>query len=1033
MPFGLRFLLPLLAAALLVLAPAHAQETDTTRRLPTDTTAAPMPNPVTPSPAGTRLKGFRQKQQMLRSSMLAEVPFESAGPTIMSGRVVDLAVDPTDPTTFYVAYASGGLWRTTNNGRTFTPLFDDQAAMTIGDIAVDWKRGGQTLWIGTGENNSSRSSYAGTGLYKSTDRGETWQHMGLAGTQRTGRVRIHPDDPQTVWVAALGPLYHSGDHRGVYKTTDGGETWDKTLFINEDTGAIDLEVRPGSPQTLYATTWHRERRAWNFVEAGNGSGIFESTDGGDSWQKISTEESGFPTGPGVGRIGLALYSQDPDVMYALVDNQYRRPEDPDEDVPDLTRDMIREMGRAEFLEVGEEALEAYLRRNGFPASYTAASILEMIRAGDLDPIDLVRYLEGANEQRFETPVKGAEVYRSTDGGQTWEKTHEEPIDEMFYSYGYYFGQIRVAPQDPEKIYVMGVPILRSDDGGETFRSISEENVHVDHHALWVNPNRPGHLVNGNDGGVNVSYDDGETWFKNNTPPVSQFYTVAYDMQEPYHVYGGMQDNGVWGGPHTYDARSYSWRGEGNYPYERLMGGDGMKVEIDTREDHPFVYTGYQFGYYFRINRETGERTLVQPSHELGERPLRFNWMTPIHLSSHNQDVLYLGSNKLHRSLDRGETWTTLSEDLTGGTRKGDVPYGTLTTLDESPLKFGLLWVGTDDGRVHVSRDGGTTWQNVSEGLPEDLWVSRVEASDYEKGRAYVTLTGYRYDHFPAYVYRTDDYGRSWTRIGKGLPPEPANVIAEDPENEDVLYLGTDHSIFVSLDRGETFAPLGGLAADPEGQGAMEESGPFPNAPVHDLKVHPRENELIVGTHGRSIYTADVAPIQQLTPALRKEPAHLFATDSLRYDAGWGEAGAAWMEPGTPAVTFTYYARAAGPATIRVQQQASSEGERGRTLRTLRDTARRGLNYVRYNLSANAEAAEAVAQQQREAKGEDEETPPVMEPSADGVAYLTPGTYRVEVETAAGTTTGTLTVRPPASGEGRYAIPGPEELNEKYGR
>src|SRR5690606_33856966 len=334
----------------------------------------------------------------------------------------------------------------------------------------------------------------------------------------------------------------------------------------------------------------------------------------------------------------------------------------------------------------------------------------------------------------------AEVYRSDDGGRTWARTHEGYLDDLFFSYGYYFGQLRVAPHDPDRLYLLGVPLIASSDGGATWAAIDGPHVHVDHHALFVSPTRPGHLINGNDGGVNVSFDDGASWSKANVPAVGQFYAVAVDMAEPYHVYGGLQDNGVWVGPSTYEATD-DWLGEGTYPYERLLGGDGMQIAVDPRTNRT-VYTGFQFGNYFRLDRDAGDATRITPRHELGERPLRFNWQTPIHLSVHNPDVLYLGSHKVHRSLDRGATCETLSDDLTEGGRPGDVPYGTLTSIDESPRRFGLLWAGSDDGLVHVSRDGGYSWQNVSAGLPGPYWVSRVEASHFEEGRAYVALNGY---------------------------------------------------------------------------------------------------------------------------------------------------------------------------------------------------------------------------------------------------------------------------------------------------
>lgn len=961
-----------------------------------------MTSPVPPTPAAARMDGYEQRQELMDRSLVKNVPLDNVGPTVMSGRVVDIAVNPDEPTHFYVAYASGGLWKTTNNGRSFTPIFDREASMTLGDIAVDWDDG-ETLWIGTGENNSSRSSYAGTGLYKSTNRGDTWQHVGLATIHRTGRIRIHPDDPNTVWVAAAGHLYSSNEERGVYKTTDGGQTWTKTLYVNDKTGAIDLIVDPNNPDVLYAAMWERARRAWNFVEAGDGSGIYKSTDGGETWTLITTEESGFPTGENVGRIGVDVYPGDSNILYAFVDNQNRRPDDEEEEEPALTRDMLRDMSREAFLNLSEEDLADYLRRNDFPRKYTATSVLQMVREGTIEPRALVIYLEDANEQLFDTPVIGAEVYRSDDGGTTWTRTHEDYLDQIYFSYGYYFGQIRVAPHDPDMIYIMGVPFLKSEDGGATFTVSDVGNQHADHHALWVSPNRPGHLINGNDGGVNVSYDNGATWFKLNTPAVGQFYDVTVDNAEPYHVYGGLQDNGVWEGPHTYQ-HTYNWYAEGDYPYDRLMGGDGMQVQVDTRTND-IVYTGFQFGNYFRINKTTGETTSIKPQHDLGQRPYRFNWETPIHLSRHNQDILYLGSNKLHRSMDRGETWTAISPDLTKGDRKGDVPYGTLTTIDESPFQFGLIYVGSDDGLVHVTRDGGVHWQRIDEGLPQNMWVANVEASNHDTSRVYVTLNGYRWDHFEPYLYRSDDYGQTWARLASDLPEESINVVREDPADENILYVGTDHGLYVSLDGGQSFM-------------AMVEG--LPNAPVHDIEVQEREADLVIGTHGRSIFVADLEHLRQV-PDVQDEPLYVFALDSLHFSENWGAKPASWREPRTPEMDLPFFAGQSGTATIRITT------EDGMLLRELEHEADRGLNYPTYDLSVDSTQAqrfnEDVPESENDDEGSDDEedVPVTLEQADDGTYYLIPGTYTVEISLGGATATETLKVKAPRS-RGRRGQP-----------
>ncbi len=958
-----------LLATLVLFLSANAQDNTAT-----------FPNPLEPTSPEARLQALEKRQALRAASPVKNVPLRSVGPTIMSGRVSDLDVSPTDPTHFYVAYASGGLWKTTSNGSDFKPLFDGQASMTIGDMAVDWQNG-ETIWVGTGENNSSRSSYAGTGLYRSADGGETWTYHGLSDSQHIGRILLHPTDPNTIWVAALGRLYSPNQERGVYKSTDGGETWNKTLFTDDNTGAIDLVADPSNPDILYAAMWHRARRAWDFVEGGSTSGIYKSSDGGASWTLISEEGSGFPNGEGIGRIGLAVYAGNPQIVYALVDNHDPRPPK-DEEEEGLTRTALRTMDAAAFLALEPDEVETFLRDNDFPDKYTAASVRRQVEKGEIKPIALVEYLEDANSDLFDTEVTGAEVYRSDDGGATWRRTHADYIDDLYNTYGYYFGEIRLAGDTPDRLYILGVPLLRSTDGGKTFEDIDRENVHSDHQAMWVNPDRPGHLINGNDGGLNMSYDDGETWFKLNTPAVGQFYTVAVDMAEPYNVYGGLQDNGVWRGPSTYEF-SRRWHDSGRYPYESLLGGDGMQVQVDTRTNE-VIYTGYQFGHYTRIDRATGKRTRVRPTHELGDRPLRFNWQTPIHLSIHNQDILYMGSNKLHRSLNRGEEFQDISGDLTQGGRPGNVPYGTLTSVHESPLRFGLLYTGSDDGVVHVSKDGGVTWTRISNDLPQDLWVSRVRASSHAEGRVYVTLNGYRWDHFEPYLYRSDDYGATWTQLGTDLPTEALNVVAEDPVNPDLLYVGSDHTLYVSLDGGVTFHGM---------------ANGMPDAPVHDVVIQSRENELVVGTHGRSIYIADIGPVQQLTDSLRTLPVYVFALESVRHNERWGERRGARGDVIEPEIGMVFYQQQAGAAVVRVKAGS------GEFLHESSIQADSGLNYFTYDATVDPALIEAYDQKMERAnRRKADSMAPVAGDAAKGSdkRYLKPGSYTIQVATA-GTT------------------------------
>jgi photosystem II stability/assembly factor-like uncharacterized protein len=905
-------------------------------------------------------QALEDKEKQTNNSIVKNVAFKNIGPTIMSGRVADLDVNPNDPTEFYVGYASGGLWYTNNNGTTFIPVMDNAPTQNIGDIAVDWKNG--TLWVGTGEKNSSRSSYAGIGILKSDNKGKTWEYVGLPDSHHVSRIVINPNNPDEVIIGVIGHLYSPNQERGIYKTTDGGKSWNKTLFINEDTGIIDVVASPNNPDILYAASWERERKAWNFDGDGKNSAIYKSTDGGDSWTKIS-ENNGFPNGDGVGRIGLAVY--DDETVYAFHDNQFRREKKDDKKRTSsaLTKEDFKTMSKEEFLNLTDKKLNTFLKTNGFQEKYRAENVKQMVRSGSVKPVDLAKYLEDANSLLFDTPVIGAEVFLTTNGGKSWKKTHDGYLDGVYFSYGYYFGEVRVDPKDQNAIYIMGVPILKSKDGGKTFTSISKENVHSDHQALWVNPNRRGHLINGNDGGLNMSYDDGESWTKLNVPSVGQFYAIYADNQEPYNVYGGLQDNGVWVAPHNarIDKR---WEASGQNPYESIMGGDGMQVQVDNRNPN-IVFTGYQFGNYFRINRETGKTKYIQPKHTLGENPYRFNWQTPIHLSTHNQDILYLGGNKLHRSLNQGDTWETISDDLTTGGKKGNVAYGTLTTISESPFQFGLLYVGSDDGLVHVSKNGGGSWTRISDSFPKDLWVSRVIASQHKKERVYVTLNGYRWDDFSTYIYRSDDYGQTWENIANTIPASPVNVIREDSENSDVLYVGTDNGVYVSFDRGESWHPF--------------QKG-LPNVAVHDLFVQPKAKHLLVGTHGRSMYKANIAPLQLMTKEIAAKDAHIFAVSNIRKRGNWGSSWSQWLEPTTPEVTIPFYSKQAGKITVEIYSGDTKVNE-------MSVQADKGFNEAIYDVSFSKKGRKDYLKANKDAE---------INAAKNGVYYLSKGTYTVKI-------------------------------------
>jgi len=910
--------------------------------------------------ADDRINGYQNRIDS-KTHILNNLKFTSIGPTIMGGRITDIEVSPDDPNTFYIAYASGGLFYTENNGQSYTSLFDNEIVISIGDIAVDWKN--DIIWIGSGENNSSRSSYSGLGMFVSKDKGETWESKGLPESHHIGRIILHPTDTNILWVAVLGHLYSPNEERGIYKSLDGGTTWKRILYIDENTGGIDLVIHPKDADILYAAMWHRERRAWNFVESGENSGVYRTSDGGENWNHTTKIGSGFAQGEGLGRIGLAI-SSDGEKIYAILDNQNPRPKIEDDKKGELSKDDLREMNKEDFLKLDNEILKPYLKKYSFPKDLNADSLKKLVEIDEIQPHHLVDYVEDANRDLFDTKVTGAEVYYSTNNIWTWRRTHDEFLDDLVFTYGYYFGQIRVSPTDKNKIYIVGVPILKSEDGGKTFETINGDNQHVDHHALWVSPDKEGHLINGNDGGLNISYDDGENWLKVKSPPVGQFYTVNVDNAKPYNVYGGLQDNGVWVGPSSYKEGS-GWQGVGKYPYKRILGGDGFKIEIDNR-DNKTVYTGYQFGHYFRFNKKGGKKTKITPKHKLGDRPLRFNWQTPIYLSRHNQDILYFGSNKFHRSLDQGNSYDLVSRDLTKGGKDGDVAFGTITCIHESPLRFGLIYLGTDDGLIYHSKDVGNNWTNISAGLPQDMWVTRVQASNHDTSRIYVSLNGYRWDHFDSYIFRSDDYGNSWTRLGINLPMEPINVLKEDPQNPDVLYVGTDQGLYISLDRGLNFYFM---------------NNGIPSVAIHDLVVQEREKELIVASHGRSLFKADISQIQKMDTSLINEGIHFFKISSVKYSEDWGKKKNAWKEADTPKVNMAIYVKEPGVYRMQVQYES------GFVVYSKIDTLDIGLNYIDYDLSFNESSIKKY-------KSLLEEKDREIEVADNGKIYLRPGSYTI---------------------------------------
>ena len=899
--------------------------------------------------AAARLSGYAQRQEMEKGSKLAGIRFRSVGPEIQGGRVVEIAAPSGHPDSLVVAFASGGLWRTDNRGGSWTPLFDRESSITIGAFALG-DPDGRTIYIGSGEANSSRTSYAGTGIFKTTDGGRSWQNMGLTDSHHIGRILVDRRNSQTVLVAAMGHLYTENAQRGVFRSADGGQTWIRTLFVSDRTGAIDLVQDPRNPDVVYAAMWERARTAANFLESGPGSGIWKSLDGGKTWTRLS---GGFPTGDTVGRIGLALAASRPDTLYAVLDNQTRKPDtEPfDEETPpgELSPRRLKKISAQEFARLDDNVVSRFLKEFDFPKTLKATRLKKDVEKGTITIADLVAFLQDANRELFENPVIGTEVYRSDDAGATWRRTHTERIDKVFYSYGYYFGRIAVDPADPERLYLAGVPLIGSTDGGKTWKGLDQRGLHGDNHAILVDPASPQRVSLGNDGGINVSYDRGQTWSKLNNLPVGQFTILAVDDADPYNIIGGLQDNGVLRGPSTYKyGRSdpQSWKA--------IYGGDGSCVAVDPK-DNNLVYVALQFGIAARKNLKTGETTRIRPRPELSaktrEKPLRYNWIAPFILSPHSSDILYFGTQRLYRSLDRGDTWTAISADLTSNPEQGNVPFGTITTVSESPKKFGVLYAGTDEGKVWGTRDGGSVWTDLSPGLARGKWITRVAASFFDEGTVYVTQSGYRDDDFAAYIFRSTDYGRTWQSLSAGLPAEPINVVREDPKARHLLYIGTDAGVFVSLDRGATWDVLA--------------SG-LPHAAVQDLLVQKREGDLVVGTHGRSVYVAEAAPLRKLKGSVTRQALHAFPVKAVQTgrERGYDEDPWTTWYRDDPVAHVAYWTMGGEEVRLTVTDESGS------VWKELSGASSAGLNVVDYDLSADpklADAAEAKAREKALAK------------------------------------------------------------------
>lgn len=862
--------------------------------------------------------------------------WRSIGPVGQGGRVDDIAVVERTPSTFYVGFATGGIWKTTNNGTTFTPIFDTYSTHSIGDIAIA-PSNPDVIYVGTGEPNNRQSSSFGDGVYKSTDGGRTFTQVGLRETQSIARVVVHPTNPDIVWVAAVGRLFGANPERGVYRSENGGRSWTRTLTVDANTGATDLVQHPTNPDILFAATYSRRRTAFGFASGGPGTGIWKSTDGGRRWSRVTG--NGLPSGT-MGRIALDIARSNPNVMYAQI-----------EVAPDKEPVMVAQQGQ------------------GGPGAGGGGGF------------------GGGQNLPPDSAVSG--VWRSADGGQSWQFMSNQNVRPM------YFSQIRVDPNNENTVYVGGVSAYKSVDGGKTWR-VLDNLGHVDHHAIWVDPNNSDHVMYGNDGSIDVSWDGAQTWHSLRTWAVGQPYHASVDMRRPYYVCTGLQDNGSWCGPSSVrTGRSLA------HDWYRVGGGDGFYSQVDPF-DHTLLFVESQGGNMSRVDLRSGTSTNIRPRGTTRGGPgggggggfgggaqlpsnvvpapdtsvrFRFNWNTPIVLSPHDPATVYTGANHFFKSRDRGTTWS-MSADLTKqidrDTREvmghklslptcsrrrvgqcvlsrndGVSQYGTITTIAESRVQPGVVWVGTDDGNIQVSRDGGVTFTEVSRNLPggtKEYYVSRVEASHFDAATAYVSLDGHRSDDLKPYVYVTRDLGTTWTSLAASLPlTGNVNTVKQDLRNRNLLYAGTEFGFYVSLDEGKSWKPF---------------MTNLPVVRIDDVILHPRDNDLVLSTHGRSIWILDdVTSLQQLTPAVMAQDAALLEPRNavawkqdirLRRSVTGDHNFEGENAPRGTAIAYHLKNAPSGDVTITIRSVGSDE-----VFRTITGTKHAGLNQVRWDLCSDA--------------------------------------------------------------------------------
>ncbi len=816
------------------------------------------------------------------AAVVKQLKARNIGPANMGGRTVDFAVPENNVSTIYAAVGPSGLWKTEDAGLNWAPSFHKEATVSVGAVAVSQSHP-DIVWVGTGEATARNSVAPGDGVYKSEDAGKTWKNMGLAETRFIGRIIIDPANPDIVHVAAQGHLWGPNEERGVYRTTDGGKTWKKVLYVNPETGASDLAIDPSNSRILYAGMWEHRRWPYYFRSGGPGSGLYRTTDGGETWAPV---KDGLPSGP-YGRIGLGVSRSNPSVVYALI--------------------------------------EAEGDRRG--------------------------------------------LFRSEDKGLTWRRASDAATYDRVNFRPFYYSRLTVDPTNDLVVYVYSGQCYVSRDAGKTFTQVFQ-GAHPDHHAVWVDPHNPKHVIDGNDGGIDISWDGGVKALGVAVAPWAEVYNVGLDMRDPYYLDVGLQDNGNWLGPSNTRERA----GIFNSHWVPTGGGDGYYAQFDP-VDWWIMFRNLQMGGIERHNLKTGESVRIRPEAPLGEPPYRFNWNSPIFLSPHDRNVLYFGGNFLFKSTDRGSSWVKASQDLTtddpaklkdsGGLtidNTGAENHCTILTIAESPLKQGVIWVGTDDGQVQLTRDGGATWTNVTGNIkgfgPGDNWVTRMEASHHIEGGVYLTVSRHQVDDYKPYIFKSEDFGKTWTSLRGDLPDYGyLHTVRESPLNKDLLFVGSEFGLFISGDGGRKWIPY---------------RGEFPTVAVRDIQIHPREHDLVIGTHGRGVWIIDdIRPLEGLTAEAVKSEFILFPVkDATLFSyrttvdnySDTGYAGA--NSPFGAAVSYYLNPAAAGSARVRLIIQDKN----GREVATPFMTREPGLNRVYWNLRGGAAPAPSEGGEARGGRG-----------------------------------------------------------------